>query len=306
MLKYLEVLKTYAKWQLLMGLATPKLLASNDSSAFYTLLGDDVVERFNGNFEDVDKPLWLNIGYWKEARTYPDACRAMATLIGEAVDLNPADTVLDAGCGFAEQDVFFVQRFGVGRIVGIDITPQHIDVGQRRVQDMGLDDRIDLTLGSALRTGHPDGHFDKVVALESAFHFDTREDFFTEALRVLRSGGQLVLADMLPGVGQRPGGLLRRLARKRACLPSKNMYDRISYAQRLEAAGFVDVSVRSIAGYTYPGMAKYIHHRVKEHGNHDDQLEALSPDDIEDVEGLALWETSLGVTDYVIATATKP
>jgi microcystin synthetase protein McyJ len=303
---YFSVLKTYAKWQLLMSLATPKLLASKDSSTFYTLLGDDVVERFNGKFEDVGKPLWLNIGFWKDARTYPEACRAMATLLGKAVDLHEADTVLDAGCGFAEQDIFFVEKFGVDRIVGIDITPQHIEVGQRRVQDLGLADRISLDLGSALRTGCPDGHFDKVVALESAFHFDTREDFFTEALRVLRSGGQLGMADMLPGVGQRSDGLLRRLARKRACVPADNMYDRISYAHRLESAGFVDVTVRSIAGYTYPGMAKYIHHRVKENGDQDDQLEALSPDDVENVTGLELWETSLGVSDYVIATARKP
>jgi microcystin synthetase protein McyJ len=304
--KYLGVLKTYAKWQLLMSLATPKLLASKDSSAFYTLLGDDVVERFNGNFEDVGKPLWLNIGFWQDARTYPDACRAMATLVGEAAGLNQADTVFDAGCGFAEQDIFFVQQFGVGRIVGIDITPQHIEVGRRRVQELGLTDRISLTLGSALQTGCPDGDFDKVVALESAFHFDTREAFFNEAFRVLRSGGRLALADMLPGVGQRSDGLLRRLARKRACVPADNMYDRISYADRLESAGFVDVTMRSIAGYTYPGMAKYIHHRVKGHGNHDDRIEALSPDDVENVTGLELWETSLGVSDYVIATARKP
>jgi microcystin synthetase protein McyJ len=304
--KYLGVLKTYAKWQLLMSLATPKLLASKDSSAFYTLLGDDVVERFNDNFEDGGKPLWLNIGFWQDAQTYPDACRAMAALVGEAAGLNEADTVLDAGCGFAEQDVLFVEQFGVGRIVGIDITPQHIEVGQRRLRDLGLDDRISLSLGSAVRTGYPGGHFDKVVALESAFHFDTREAFFKEAFRVLRSGGRLALADMLPGVGRRSDGLLRQLARKRACVPADNMYDRISYAQRLESAGFVDVTMRSIAGYTYPGMAKYIHHRVKEHGNHDDQIEALSPDDVENVAGLELWESSLGVGDYVIATARKP
>jgi microcystin synthetase protein McyJ len=305
-LTYFDVLKTYAKWQLLMSLATPKLLASKDSSTFYTLLGDDVVERFSGNFEDAGKPLWLNIGFWKDARTYPDACRAMARLVGEAANMNHADSVLDAGCGFAEQDIFFVEEFGVGRIVGIDITPQHVEVGRRRVQDHGLADRISLNVGSALETGYPDGHFDKVVALESAFHFDTREAFFGEAFRVLRSGGQVVLADMLPGVGQRSDGLLRRLARKRACVPADNMYDRVSYAQRLGAAGFVDVATRSIVGYTYPGMAKYIHHRVKEHGNHDDQIEALSPDDVQNVAGLELWETSLGVSDYVIATARKP
>lgn len=306
MVSYFNVLKTYAKWQLLMSLATPKLLTSRDSSTFYTLLGDDVVERFSGNFEDDSKPLWLNIGFWKDAQSYPDACRAMAMLLGEAAELHRTDIVLDAGCGFAEQDMFFVEEFDVGRIVGIDITPQHIDVGQRRVRESGLSDRIELARGSAIQTGYPDAYFDKVVALESAFHFDTRQAFFAEAFRVLRSGGRLALADMLPGVGQRSDGLLRRLARKRACVPDANMYDRISYARRLEAAGFVDVATHSIAGYTYPGMARYIHHRVKRNGRHDDQLGPLTRDDVENVAGLELWETSLGVSDYVIVTARKP
>ncbi|WP_193046477.1 SAM-dependent methyltransferase [Mycolicibacterium baixiangningiae] len=289
-----------------MTLTTPKLLMSKDPSDFYTLLGDDVVERFNGNFEDVSKPLWLNIGFWKEARSYPDACRAMAALVGEAADLQDADTVLDAGCGFAEQDIFFVEEFGVRRIVGIDITPQHIEVGQQRLRNLGLDDRIQLAVGSALRTGNPDGSFDKVIALESAFHFDTRDEFFREAFRVLRSGGKLVLADMLPGAGEQFSGLIRSLARKRACVPRANMYDRVSYVRKLTSAGFVEADVKSIAGFTYPGMARYIHHRVKKGGSYDDQLDALSRDDIENIAGLELWKSSLGVSDYIIATARKP
>ncbi|MEE3920938.1 methyltransferase domain-containing protein [Micromonospora sp. BRA006-A] len=46
-----------------------------------------------------------------------------------------------------------------------------------------------------------DNTFDRVVALESAFHFYPRSAFFAEALRVLRPGGVLATADIIPVSG---------------------------------------------------------------------------------------------------------
>ena len=55
----LAILKKYSR-----GLFTTlKMLHSKDSSFYYTVLGDYVVETLNGNFEDMSKPLWLNLGY---------------------------------------------------------------------------------------------------------------------------------------------------------------------------------------------------------------------------------------------------
>jgi ubiquinone/menaquinone biosynthesis C-methylase UbiE len=48
----------------------------------------------------------------------------------------------------------------------------------------------------------PDASVDRVVALECAFHFSTREEFFREAFRVLRRGGAIATADLLARPGR--------------------------------------------------------------------------------------------------------
>jgi microcystin synthetase protein McyJ len=277
----------------------------NDPSIYYTFLGDDVVETLNGNFQDTSKPLWLNIGYWKDAQTYPDACRAMAIMLGETAELKSTDTVLDVGCGFGEQDALLIEQFRVSRIMGIDITPVHVTVAQERVRAKQLDDRITLAVGSAIQTGYPDNFFEKVIALESAFHFKTREQFFFEAFRVLKPGGRLALTDMLPSPGENFSGVTRRIARKRVCIPEENMYDRTIYAEKLKAIGFIDIEVLSIPGYVYPGMARYVENRLNKHADYNARIERLTNEDIQTVKGVKLWDR-IGISDYIIVTACKP
>jgi microcystin synthetase protein McyJ len=304
-MEFLEILKRYNRWLFSMGFATLKMLHRKDPSIFYTALGDDVIGTLNRNFEDAAKPLWLNLGYWKDAETYPDACRAMTIMLGETAELTSTDTVLDAGCGFGEQDALLVEKFRVARIVGIDITPVHVAVGQERLRAKQLDDRITLAVGSAVQTGYVDNFFDKVIALECAFHFATREQFFSEALRVLKPGGRLTVADMLPRPGQSFSGIRKKIARRRLGIPEENMSDSIEYVERLEAIGFTDVRIQSIPGYVYPGMARYADKRLNKQAGYNVRIERLTDHDIETVKGVELWD-NLGISDYIIATARKP
>jgi transposase len=98
-------------------------------------------------------------------------------------------------------------------------------------------------LGSATHMPFADASFDRITAFESAHHYNTREDFFREAFRVLRPGGRLATADML-AVDARPKRWLQRLGNKIFHTPTANMYPRSGYARRLKDAGFTGVCVR--------------------------------------------------------------
>lgn len=208
--------------------------------------------------------LYLNLGYWKTAQDIDTACRDMARLLADAVALGPADTLLDAGCGFGDQDMLFCREYDVGRVVGINITPSQVRLGNQRIREAGLADRIELIEASATELPFDAPRFDAVVALESAFHFCTREDFLHEAFRVMRPGARMALADMIPAAeeGSRFSRYMKRSGWKffsqKYGIPEANADTFDSYREKLERAGFTDIALQSIRAQVFPGLHAYM------------------------------------------------
>lgn len=279
----------------------PRLLMRSDPVDYYKYLGDDVVEGATDDFRNPQKPLWLNLGYWEAANTYPDAASAMARLLGDALQLSAQDRLLDVGFGFAEQDFLWLAEYGVSHITGLNITPMQVERARARASERNLSERLELLVGSATEMPFAEQSFTKISALECAHHFLTREQFFAEAFRVLRPGGRLGLCDGVPLPGQ-PLTFFAKLVLRRWASPVENFYDRDAYAKKLEAIGFVNVQLRSIREHVFPGTLRYS--KLRRSGvSLRDAVVSLEPGDVE--RGLKEW-SKLGLTDYVVATADKP
>ncbi len=215
-----------------------------------------------------EQSLFLNLGYWENAITYDKACQDLAMLLGEAAELGPADTVLDAGFGFADQDVLWAERFCPQKIIGLNITPLQIEVAKQRVEQAGLSDRIDLRFGSATDIALENESVDKVVCLESAFHFNTRETFLHEAWRVLRPGGRLALADIIPRKMPKAITFEQRikeaLGRVLWQIPDTNMYTAEVLDDKLKSAGFENRRFRSISDNVFLPFRNFSRKRIQD------------------------------------------
>ena len=198
----------------------------------------------------------INIGYW--ARGATTARQAQEAFVHYAVEqLPPLDgkRVLDAGCGMAGPASILARSYGAD-VDGITIVERQVTWARQFVSCAGLADRVRIHLGSAMDPLFPDATFDVVFSLEAAHCFADKPRFLSEARRVLKPGGTLLIIDL---TATRRELLFSWQPALKLRLITKADWERL-----LSAAGFQIEESRQIGQEIFPGYRRWLHRTAAE------------------------------------------
>ncbi len=115
---------------------------------------------------------------------------------------------LDLGTGTADLAIAVIRRSGPGtRVIGMDITPEMLEVGRKKLTRLGLQDRIELRIGDAERIDLPDNSVDGCCSAFMVRNLGDIGQGFREMMRVVRPGGRVVCLEISHPPGKMFGWL---------------------------------------------------------------------------------------------------
>lgn len=122
--------------------------------------------------------------YWRKR-----AARYLALATGE--------TGLDLGAGTADLSITVIRNSGPGtHMIGLDITPEMLAGGRKKLARLGLQDRIELRTGDAEQIDLPDNSVDGCCSAFTVRNLTDIRQGFREMLRVVRPGGRVVCLEI--------------------------------------------------------------------------------------------------------------
>lgn len=112
----------------------------------------------------------------------------------EGAGLTGNERVIDIGCGAGHTAIALAPH--AARVTAVDITPEMLGVAADLAARRGLTN-IDFERQDATNLPYPDGRFDVAASRVAAHHYHDVHAFVSEAARVLKPGGRLMLADTI-------------------------------------------------------------------------------------------------------------
>jgi ubiquinone/menaquinone biosynthesis C-methylase UbiE len=134
-----------------------------------------------------------------EERFVPALFGPWGPRVCQVADIQTGHSVLDVACGTGALTLAAASRVGErGRVVGLDVNPQMLDVARRKSST------VDWCEGRAESLPFADASFDRVVSQFGFMFFDDHAQALREMLRVLVPGGRAVVA-VCDGLDHSPG-----------------------------------------------------------------------------------------------------
>lgn len=104
-------------------------------------------------------------------------------------------TILDVGCGPGDLLLKTAADNGNMKLYGVDPSPHMVEIAERKIRSMGLQDLVKVELGSSRKV--PFGEkFDLIISSFSFHHWKEQEGSLGYLLNLLGKSGRLVILEL--------------------------------------------------------------------------------------------------------------
>lgn len=110
--------------------------------------------------------------------------------------VHPGHRLLDIGCGWGSPLIEAVKTFGAGKAVGLTLSKNQFELGNRRIADAGLSDRAEIRLQDYREISKQEfGTYDRILSIGMFEHVgeENIDIFFKTAEKLLRKHGIFLL-----------------------------------------------------------------------------------------------------------------
>jgi cyclopropane fatty-acyl-phospholipid synthase-like methyltransferase len=167
-------------------------------------------------------------------------------------------SLVDLGCGLGATLRSFARRLPHARLLGLTRVPWQVEHARALNHAAGCDEQVRVIAGDYEDSGLPGGRYDGVYALESSCHAHGADKgaLLTEAHRLLRPGGRLVVADGFLLGDRFLGAFQRRIYRKLCeCWVIEELGQLRPFQAQLEQIGFTNITLEHLQLRVAPSVA---------------------------------------------------
>jgi len=143
----------------------------------------------------INRNLSIHYGFHdKKHKKHDDAVINMNRVLARMAKIKSNDRILDAGCGIGGSSIWLAKKFG-SEVVGINISKDQLETAKKSAKNMEVGNLTQFLGKNFADTKFPRNSFDVVWGLESICYAENKKDFLSEARRILKNKGRIIVAD---------------------------------------------------------------------------------------------------------------
>jgi demethylmenaquinone methyltransferase/2-methoxy-6-polyprenyl-1,4-benzoquinol methylase len=112
------------------------------------------------------------------------------------MDVQPGSTAIDLCCGTCDWTISLAEHSKTGKITGLDFSQNMLDFGQRKIENLGMDEQINLLHGNAMQLPFEDNTFDYATIGFALRNVPDLVQVLKEMQRVVKPGGMVVSLEL--------------------------------------------------------------------------------------------------------------